>query len=147
MFGQCRRLCWKIKSCTGNSFTVPFSKLKMLYMFKTFVSLLSGHASYLFSVPYVPHGTEKYPWRSSSLFTLLHRPVTRSLWSKYSPQNPTLKHSADVSSCTRPCSTTAYNNRQNYGFTCFNFYISGQRRIWQKIWTQWLQNFLRSISS
>ena len=46
MFGQCRRLCWKIKLCTGNSFTVSLLYIKMLYMFKTFVSLLSGHVSY-----------------------------------------------------------------------------------------------------
>jgi hypothetical protein len=53
-----------------------------------------------------------YAWRSSSLCILLHRPATRSLWSKYPPQHHTFEHSADVLSWMRPRSTTAYNNRK-----------------------------------
>ena len=38
---------WKNKVMYSNSFTVLLCKLKRLYTFKTFVSLLSGHASYV----------------------------------------------------------------------------------------------------
>ena len=47
MFGQCRRLCWKISYVQTIHSQCRFCKLKMLYVFKTFVSLLSGHDSYL----------------------------------------------------------------------------------------------------
>jgi hypothetical protein len=33
IFWQSRRLCWKIKLCTGSSFTVWLFKLKIFYMY------------------------------------------------------------------------------------------------------------------
>jgi hypothetical protein len=69
---------------------------------------------------------KEYKLWSSSLYSFL-QPLCHfiSLWYKYSPQHPVLKHphSMFLPECQRPSCTPIQNHRQNYSFVYSNFYV------------------------
>ena len=70
---------------------------------------------------------EDYKSFSSSLYNLVHSPVTSFLLVKYSPQHHVLKHPQlpFLPKCQRPSFTPIKNNKKNYSSIYLDLYIFG----------------------